>query len=283
MKIKMIFPLLAIAGLVFTLIYISSASSKTPKQVPLAEPVLVPFDKYIGAAGITEPNTENISIGTNKAGIVRSVSFEVGQFFKKDDVLFVIENSEAQAQLAQTQAEFKNAQDQYNTIASLNDKRAVSKDERNQKTNNLALAKAKLDMTAAALELYTVRAPIDGVVLSSNVRVGEFASSGALAEPLVRMGNIKPMHLRVDIDENDSWRFQLNSKAVAYVRGNNEIKADVQFLRVEPYIRPKKSLTGDSSERVDTRVLQVIYSFDPKDLPIFPGQQMDVYIEDLKK
>ena len=42
---------------------------------------------------------------------------------------------------------------------------------------------------------------------------------------------------------------------------------------------PKKSLTGDSAERVDTRVLQVLYSFDPKSLPVYVGQQMDVFIE----
>jgi HlyD family secretion protein len=42
---------------------------------------------------------------------------------------------------------------------------------------------------------------------------------------------------------------------------------------------PKKSLTGDSTERVDTRVLQVIFSFEPGELPIYVGQQMDVFIE----
>jgi HlyD family secretion protein len=42
---------------------------------------------------------------------------------------------------------------------------------------------------------------------------------------------------------------------------------------------PKKSLTGDSTERVDTRVLQVLYTFDPGDKPIYLGQQMDVFIE----
>ena len=48
---------------------------------------------------------------------------------------------------------------------------------------------------------------------------------------------------------------------------------------VEPMIMPKKSLTGDSTERVDTRVLQVIYSFDPTQLHAYVGQQMDVFIE----
>jgi hypothetical protein len=42
---------------------------------------------------------------------------------------------------------------------------------------------------------------------------------------------------------------------------------------------PKKSLTGDSTERVDTRVLQALYSFDRKQLPFYIGQQMDVFIE----
>ena len=50
-------------------------------------------------------------------------------------------------------------------------------------------------------------------------------------------------------------------------------------MRFEPYVVPKLSLTGDSAERVDTRVLQVIYSFDRGELPIYVGQQMDIYIE----
>jgi hypothetical protein len=42
---------------------------------------------------------------------------------------------------------------------------------------------------------------------------------------------------------------------------------------------PRLSLTGDSTQRVDTRVLQVIYSFDQGALPVYVGQQMDVFIE----
>jgi hypothetical protein len=42
---------------------------------------------------------------------------------------------------------------------------------------------------------------------------------------------------------------------------------------------PKASLTGQSTERTDTRVLQVIYSFNRAALPVYVGQQMDAYIE----
>jgi hypothetical protein len=50
-------------------------------------------------------------------------------------------------------------------------------------------------------------------------------------------------------------------------------------VRFEPFVVPKKSLTGDSTERVDTRVLQVIYQIENGNLPLFVGQQMDVFID----
>src|SRR5258708_40357599 len=53
----------------------------------------------------------------------------------------------------------------------------------------------------------------------------------------------------------------------------------LKFVRFEPFVLPKKSLTGDSTERVDTRVLQVIYRVERDDLRLFVGQQMDVFID----
>jgi HlyD family secretion protein len=282
-KIKPLLPLLGVLGLVVTIIYISSGDAPPPKQEPVAQPSIVPYERYIGGSGITEPNTEIISIGTNKGGIVKSVEVEIGQEVKTDDVLFVIENSESEAAMRQSEARLKNAQQQYNTIAGIEDKRAISKDERQGRANALAEAEAAFEGASATFELHNVHAPIDGIVLTSNVRVGEYAPTGASAKPLMRLGNISPMNIRVDIDENDAWRFKPSARATAYVRGNNEIKTELQFIRIEPYVRPKTSLTGDSMERVDTRVLQVIYNFDPTNIPIYAGQQMDVYIEEIKE
>ncbi len=42
---------------------------------------------------------------------------------------------------------------------------------------------------------------------------------------------------------------------------------------------PKKSLTGENTERVDTRVLPVIYELHTENRKFFVGQQLDVYIE----
>ena len=93
------------------------------------------------------------------------------------------------------------------------------------------------------------------------------------------MGTVDPLHVRVDIDEHDAWRVRGGSKAVAFVRGNKDISTDLEFVRFEPYVVPKRSLTGESTELVDTRVLQVLYRFTRGSLPIYVGQQMDIYIE----
>jgi HlyD family secretion protein len=81
------------------------------------------------------------------------------------------------------------------------------------------------------------------------------------------------------VDENEASRVRPGARAEASVRGNPELKTPLHFEYIEPYVIPKKSLTGESTERVDTRVLQVIYSFHRGDFPVYVGQQMDVFID----
>jgi hypothetical protein len=87
------------------------------------------------------------------------------------------------------------------------------------------------------------------------------------------------VNVRVDIDEHDIPRFKPGAAAMASFRGAPDKKFPLDFVRVEPYVIPKKSLTGDNTERVDTRVLQVIYSLKTEGKPIYVGQQLDVFID----
>jgi multidrug resistance efflux pump len=145
--------------------------------------------------------------------------------------------------------------------------------------SQVAEAQAAVEAVKIELDRRIVRAPIDGRVLQSNIRVGEFAQAGPLASPLMLVGSVDPLHVRIDVDEHEAWRVKPGARAEAFVRGNKDIKTTLTFVRFEPFVIPKRSLTGESTERVDTRVLQVVYAFDPSGLPIYVGQQMDVYIE----
>jgi multidrug resistance efflux pump len=145
---------------------------------------------------------------------------------------------------------------------------------------DVARTEAEVDATRVEINRLTVRAPVEGDILQINIRPGEYAPSGQSPQPLILLGNLDKLHVRVDIDENDAWRFQPEAPAVASIRGNPQYKTDLTFEYVEAYVVPKRSLTGESTERVDTRVMQVVYSFKRGKLPIYPGQLMDVFIDD---
>lgn len=218
----------------------------------------------------------------------------------------------AEARVRAAQSALDDARAQVTMWESVEDKRAVSQDVLDRRRfavrtaeANLVEAQAQLDLLKAGawaadiqiaqanvdsaqsqveqaqteIERRTIRAPVDGQVLQLNVRVGEYAATGALQEPLIMFGSVERLHVRVDVDENDAWRVREGAKATAYLRGNAKLKTDLTFVRFEPFVVPKKSLTGGSTERVDTRVLQVIYSFKRTDLPVYVGQLMDVFID----
>ncbi|MFO0846378.1 MAG: efflux RND transporter periplasmic adaptor subunit [Gemmataceae bacterium] len=139
-------------------------------------------------------------------------------------------------------------------------------------------ARAMLQATETEVARLEVQALVDGEVLQVNVRPGEFVNAQA-GQALIVLGNVSCLHVRVDIDEHDIPRFRPEAKARAMLRGDPRQEFALRFVRVEPFVVPKKSLTGDNTERVDTRVLQVIYAMEDSTQRVFVGQQLDVYVQ----
>jgi multidrug resistance efflux pump len=143
----------------------------------------------------------------------------------------------------------------------------------------VARAESQIRQTEIELDRLTVCALVNATVLQVNVRPGEFVGGATATTPLVVLGDIKRLHVRVDIDEYDIHRFRADAPARASLKGQPKSSLPLAFVRVEPYVVPKKSLTGDNTERVDTRVLQVVYSIDQGDQQLYVGQQLDVFID----
>jgi HlyD family secretion protein len=150
---------------------------------------------------------------------------------------------------------------------------------------DIKVAEASLKQSEASvasmkimIDRLTVRALVDGEVLQVHVRPGQFAAMN-WNEPLIVLGDVKTLHVRVDIDENDLPMFSPGAEAVATLKGRPSVRFLLEFVKFEPYVIPKKSLTGDNSERVDTRVLQAIYAIREFPTPVYVGQQMDVYLK----
>jgi len=68
-------------------------------------------------------------------------------------------------------------------------------------------------------------------------------------------------------------------KGRGFVRGDAGQPLTLKFVRIEPYAAPKKSLTGAGNERIDTRVLQVIYAIEASPRAVYVGQQIDVFLD----
>jgi HlyD family secretion protein len=143
----------------------------------------------------------------------------------------------------------------------------------------LAEAQAKLAHAEIDLDRTVVHAPIAGRILKIAIHLGEYAQPGTTATPLMLMGAVVPLHVRVDIDETDLARFEPGARAVAQLRGSVAGRADLSFVRLEPRLTGKRELNSEPSQRVDMRVAQAIYRLDPAALVAYPGQQLDVFIE----
>lgn len=301
---------LALGG-VFLIFRVSQTIKEQQSAMPAAPPQPPPARPYanmIAASGLIEAYEENISIATPQAGLVRSVAVKVGDQVKKDDVLFELDHrdldakrtteqaahQEALAQITVASATLKKQQNQFDRLRNISAKGAIAEEELQTRLDELSIAQAQLqaaesrkqsaqaqlDALDLLIERQTIRAPRDGTILQLQVRPGEWAGTDPKSPPLL-LGRTDLLQVRVDIDEQNASRIRANQRAVAHVKGDREHPIDLTFAYTEPYVIPKASLTGASTERVDTRVLQVIYSFKPSNSqPIYVGQQVDVFIDE---
>jgi HlyD family secretion protein len=161
-------------------------------------------------------------------------------------------------------------------------------DIRNQAAQQQALQKAA-EAANATLAKYTLRAPADGIVLAVNATVGSYvgpqgsynAYTQASNNPLLVLGSSSEhLQVRCYVDEILIPRLPLPDeiKAEMSIRGS-KTRVPLQFVRVEPYVTPKISLSDQRQERVDVRVLPVIFRFDnDESIKLYAGQLVDVYI-----
>lgn len=284
---------LALIGLIIGALFVWKIMAPGPVSVPLVQPAANPYDKAVAASGIIEAQDRNISIGSPVSGLVEDILVDVGQRVTKGEVLFIIDRRDLKAllevQIANikvSEANLERLNDQLKRLESVKDLRAVSKDEVKTKQNDVHVAEAQLaaskytaEETQVLIDRLSVEAPREGIILQNNIRIGEYLSINS-STPAMVLGNLDLLQIRADIDEQNAASFNPKSKAVAFPRNNTELAIPLKFSYIEPYVIPKKSLTGSSQERVDTRVLQVIYTFErPKDFPIYVGQQVDVFID----
>lgn len=299
---------LAIAGVIGMALIMQQIHGQDTVQIPPppAAPPVKPYEGGIAATGILEALSENVSIGVPAPGLVTDVKVKVWDKVKKDDPLLILDDRElrasllneqaaitvSQAKLEVSRAQLGKMQDMLDRLKAVTDQRAISQDDLKNRSNDVAVAKAEViaaeaqlesakadvKQTELLIERLTVRAPKEGTILQVNIRAGEYASIQNKLAPLI-LGDVDTFQVRVDVDEQNALSVRAGQAATAFLKGDSKTPYPLKFERIEPFVIPKVSLTGASTERVDTRVLQVIYRLQkPKETPLYVGQQVDVFI-----
>lgn len=309
---RKILPIIAILALILAVFFIWNSLPDRelvePEETPLSATGELANSPRVAGAGVVEPSSEIIDIGTALAGLVTDLRVAPGDFVEKGEPLFLVDSraaharlqeanaaiAEARAAIAEAQTARNTAQQQLDLYAAIEDPAAVSRSEVIRAEGEASAAASRLELARARLaaaqamansarteiERLVIRAPMAGEVLAVNIRPGEFVSTmGGNSEPFISMGETRPLHIRIDIDEDEATRVAMGKPAVVSPRGAADQRFEASFVRAEPLVVPKRSLTNSAAERVDVRVLQIIYALPEEARSTFRvGQQVDAFI-----
>lgn len=305
-------PIIAVLGILLSALFIvfgmPDRTIAPPERQPPRAAGALSNAKRVAGSGVVEPSSEIIDIGTALPGLVTELHTKPGNFVERGQVLFVVDQRAARARLAEAGAAIAEAraaigearstrdtaQRQLDLYRAIADPAAVSRSEVIRAegdasaaalrfelaTARLAAAQAQAASARTELLRLEVRAPIAGEILAVNIRPGEYVSTtGTNSEPFIRMGETRPLHIRIDVDEDDASRVAQGKPAQVSPRGAAEFRVNAAFVRAEPLVVPKRSLTNSAQERVDVRVLQLIYVLPENARGRFRvGQQVDAFI-----
>ncbi len=285
-------PFVAVFALCFALFSVLTRA-EVPKKSPDAPPPQSGFARSVSGIGVIEPKGELVAIGTEISGLVSEVHVKAGDTVKEGSALFSLDMRDINARidtyfsvLESARIVAADAEDKFKIFQDIRNPQSISKDEYNRAKFASEIAKSQVKqaesqytLACVTQERMTVRAPTAGTILDVNIRPGEFASAGIVSPPLIRMGDLSSLYVRVEIDEENAGRISKDAPAEGLLRGVTDKTYPLTFVRTEPYVEPKQNLAV-SGQRVDTRVLQIIYTLPTDVQGLYTGQQMDVYIEE---
>ncbi|MFN3945160.1 MAG: efflux RND transporter periplasmic adaptor subunit [Allosphingosinicella sp.] len=305
-------PVLALVALGLAIFFVATTQPNRAASDPAIKPPTAPADgagPTVAGAGLVEPSSELIEVGAQRPGVVTRIAVNPGDRVGAGQLLFTVDDRDARARLGEARAAVRLARERVDAArvdlqaaerllrlyTSVEDPRAVAEQQvidrraaRDQAAARLEVARAELAQAeaqaasaATAAALHEVRAPRAAEVLQIRTREGQYATAGPAPgnnDPLMILGETRPLHVRIDIDESEIGRAELGAPAIVSPRGNAGLRVRAAFVRTEPLVVPKRSLTNQSAERVDVRVLQLVYALPVEAEGFFVGQQVDAFL-----
>jgi len=123
----------------------------------------------------------------------------------------------------------------------------VSKADIAKSEAQVAQAKAALENAEEDLRNSTIVSPIDGLVLSRDVNVGDAVSSililGSQATPIMTLGDVSEVYVQGKVDESDIGKVYLNQPARIVVESFKDKKFVGKVTKISPLGKEKDNVT----------------------------------------
>ncbi|MCX2681398.1 efflux RND transporter periplasmic adaptor subunit [Galbibacter sp. EGI 63066] len=239
--------LVSLSAITMTFI-VACSDSKAAETAPMAmaTPFIQPskeqitdWDEYIGRFEASE----RVEVRSRVNGYVQSVNFKDGDIVKKGQVLFIIDQrpyytalKQAEAEKLQAEADLQRTRSDYDRIASVQDSRAVSSEEVEQRKQiaksaeaRLMAAEARLEQARLDLSYTEIKAPISGKISEDYVDPGNYISGGsANASLLTTILTVDPIYFYFEASESEFFGADSNveqdAKMPVMVKLNNEAR-----------------------------------------------------------
>jgi HlyD family secretion protein len=192
----------------------------------------------LAAAGDLVPR-EEAAVQPEVTGYrVAQVLADVGQYVKKGQVLVRLDPALIEAQIAQAQAQYDQAQDQANRVKGLDNSGVLSEEQIEQRRIQARVAAAQLKDLKTRYSKMNVTAPVAGLILAKNVRPGDL--SAVSATPWFDMARDGEIELAANMSEQDLARVRPGQSATVTLPSGQVVQGHVRLI--SPQIDPQTKL-----------------------------------------
>ncbi len=281
MKKKIVILLtIVVLALVLFFLFGRKKSDKQVADYEFTEVIKTDLEAIISSTGTLNPVT-SVQVGTQVSGKISEIYVDFNDRVKKGQLLAQLDTSFLQMSLTEAEAAFERAKVQLEQ-AELEHKRVLYLFEQNIRTQNdldqaeinLKVAKANfktaesnLKKAKINLSYASIYSPVDGVVISRNVDIGQTVAASLSAPTLfVIAEDLKKMQILTNVDEGDIGQIREKMKARFTVQAYPEKKyfGSVSQIRLQPTV----------NQNVVTYAVMV--EVDNQDFSLLPGMTATV-------
>jgi membrane fusion protein, multidrug efflux system len=177
----------------------------------------ISIDKEIAVSGNIE-GRKTVKLGFMVAGKINYIAGSEGQTIEAGQLLASLDPENYKIARDMADANFDQAQDEYNRLSIMHERKSIAESDFSKISNTLKLARAQQRLQNKNLADTKLYSPIRGVLLKKGVEVGEIIGAGM---PLFAISDISVINVIAAVPETDLHEIKIGREAAVYISALN--------------------------------------------------------------